>query len=103
MQINRQLLDSTTLTGVMWFVAPFVKYKYLAGRLEMISLRNINVGVHPAGSLKDGLLETFLFVLMTSLVHHHLNNNLTVAMTCMRITCSTDLIRVVSAVSTYLL
>ena len=68
----------------------------------MMSLRNNNGGVHLAGSLKDCSLETSLFVPTTSLIHHHLNN-LTAAMTCIRITCSTDLIRVVSAVSIYLL
>ena len=69
----------------------------------MMSSRNINVGVLPVCSLKDSLLETFLFVLMNSLRHHHLNNNLTAAVTLIHITCSTDLIRVLSAVSTYLL
>ena len=48
----------------------------------MMSSRNINVGVHPAVSLKDCVLETFLFVLMTSLRHQQLNNNLTTAVTC---------------------
>ena len=69
----------------------------------MMSSRNINVGVQPAVSLKDCVLETFLFVLLTSLRHHHLNNNLTIAVTCILIIRSTDQIRVVSVVSMYLL